>query len=131
MSNGLHWIRFANGKEKQVPQHLALDASTQKSQNFVPIDGPKGNTLTAQAAPVVTEKKSVAEDELKNAEEATANAEIKPAPEAGTITTDTESVEAKMIRLHTAGKSYAEIAKEFGVHWKKVEKVVVDSKKPA
>jgi hypothetical protein len=34
------WIRFADGREKQVPSHLALDATMQQTLNFKPVNAP-------------------------------------------------------------------------------------------
>ncbi len=57
MADNLQWIRFANGKEKQVPAHIALDPSVQKSQNFQPINGAGGHTLQPGSVRVPQKKK--------------------------------------------------------------------------
>lgn len=102
---GLQWIRFKNGKEKEVNEKLAFDPNLQKVQQFVVIDAPSGNIVSA---PILnTEKKSV-----------------QP------VVNEIKAVDYKkeFLKANLDGKAYAEIAKPNGLHWKQVEKIVGEAK---
>lgn len=111
MAEGLHWIRFSNGKEKQIPQHLALDLSLQKQQGFEAIDGPGGKTVEGVAEQVSQKKSAVAVEGNNKAPKA--DEEIKEVGPA-----------EQWYNEHKSGKTFPEIAKSNGVHYKTVESAV-------
>lgn len=101
----LQWIRFKNGKEKQVNEKLAFDPNLQKIQQFVVIDSPSGNVVSAPQP--IGQKKIVtpATNEVKAVD-----------------------YEKAFIKLNADGQSFAEIGKPNGLHWKQVEKIVGKAK---
>lgn len=103
---GLQWIRFKNGKEKEVNEKLAFDPNLQKVQQFVVIDAPSGNVISA---PILNTK------EKKSVE---------------TVSNEPKAVDYKkeFLKANLDGKAYAEIAKPNGLHWKQVEKIVGEAK---
>jgi len=109
----LQWIRFANGKEKQVPKHIALDPTTQKAQKFEAIDKPGGNVVASSVLPETSKKKDVAVAAAAKSDE------IIDAP----ALTDKE-----LFEQHKGGKPLKEIAASLGIHWKSVEKRINDYK---
>jgi hypothetical protein len=102
---GLQWIRFKNGKEKEVNEKLAFDPNLQKVQQFVVIDAPSGNAVSA---PIL-------------------NAEKKSVPP---VTSEPKAVDYKkeFLKANLEGKAFAEIAKPSGLHWKQVEKIIGEAK---
>lgn len=109
----LQWIRFANGKEKQVPKHIALDTTTQKSQKFEAIDKPAGNVVASSVLPETSKKKDVA-----------VAAAVKP----DEITEKPALTDKDLFEQHEGGKPLKEIAASLGIHWKSVEKRINDYK---
>lgn len=101
----LQWIRFKNGKEKEVNEKLAFDPALQKAQGFVVIDAPSGNVVST---PQAGNQKKIA-----------------PNADAGLKAVDYEKT---FIKLNMDGQSFAEIAKPNGLHWKQVEKIVGKAK---
>ena len=109
----LQWIRFANGKEKQVPKHIALDPITQKSQKFEAIDKAGGNVVARSVLPETSKKKDVA-----------VAAVVKP----DEITEKPALTDKDLFEQHKGGKPLKEIAASLGIHWKSVEKRINDYK---
>ncbi len=96
-------IRLNNGRIREVQDHLAFDPVLQKQQGFIPCDE-NGEPLSSTEN---TQKKSTI---------ASANV-----AEAEVLTEETEN---QIIEAHLNGLSYVEIAKQHGLHWKKVEAVI-------
>ncbi len=117
MAENLQWIRFWNGTEKQVPKHIALDPTVQKAQNFEPINKQGGTPLQPTEAPVPQKKNVAAVSPDKQEVTASADA-ITPAG----------SPAKELYEQNKAGKSFAEIAKGLGIHWRAVEKQVAEYK---
>ncbi len=109
----LQWIRFANGKEKQVPKHIALDPTVQKAQKFEAIDKPGGNVVASSVLPETSKKKDVA-----------VAAAVKP----DEITEKPALTDKDLFEQHKGGKPLKEIASGLGIHWKSVEKRINDYK---
>jgi len=101
----LQWIRFKNGKEKEVNEKLAFDPNLQKIQGFVVIDAPSGNIVST---PVSGSQKKIVPN---------ADAGLKPV-----------DYEKAFIKQNMDGQSFSEIAKPNGLHWKQVEKIVGKAK---
>jgi len=112
MSDSLQWIRFKNGKEKQVPKHIALDASVQKSQNFAPIDAPGGNVVEGIILPEASKKKDV----------------VAVAANPDDIVEKPALTDKDLYEQFKGGKSFKDIARELGIHWKAAEKQINDYK---
>jgi hypothetical protein len=110
MASGLTWIRFTkNNKEKEVPTHVALDISNQKSQGFIVLDGPGGSAVEGTVQPAQTQKKSAAAGE-------------------DTISAPNANQAKELYEANKAGKSYAQLAKDLGIHYKAVEKIITEYK---
>lgn len=118
MADNLQWIRFSNGKEKQVPKHIALDPSVQKAQNFEPITKKGGTVLPVTTAAPPPQKKNVAAVS-PDKQEVTASADA--------ITPSSNSAK-ELYKQNKAGKSFVEIAKSLGIHWRAVEQQINDYK---
>lgn len=100
----LQWIRFnKTGKEKEVNAELANRTDLQKQQGFILIDGPGGNSVSGNYAPLSEEKKS--------ATNVTAEMQAANYPK-------------QFLKQFAEGKAYAEIAQGNGLHWKQAKKIV-------
>ena len=122
----LQWIRYATGKEKHVPTHLAFDTTLQKQQDFKPIDGPQGKEIGNEVKPEV--KKNLVAEGSEVPTTTQAEPELKTtvaenAPEGGAESDEIKEVvdPAKaMYEANKAGKAFAVIAKDLGIHHNQV-----------
>lgn len=101
----LQKVKFSNGRIREIQDHLAFDQVLQKQQKFVPCDE-KGIPLSND---LLNEKKSIT------------GAEAAQKPPVAAVDSGQEK---QIMEAYMAGSSLVEIAKQHGLHWKKVEAVV-------